>query len=201
MSDSTSDDAELIKQYREGDTKAFEKLYERYKDEVVKIFLIKGLPENDAFDCCQDVFLNLINYLKTEKLRIPFHIFLRKIIKHKVADFYRRKSTSQFIVFCLLVQDLSEKNPDELQKFYTQLHKDSHNQFDFIEFRDAVEVCLQQFKNPRWKLILILWLENFQFDQISELLEIPIGTVSSCLSRCRPLLIECLKLNYFDTSK
>ncbi|HOJ86471.1 MAG TPA: sigma factor, partial [Elusimicrobiales bacterium] len=61
------EDRELIESYLEGDEKAFEKLYEKYRMAVFNFIYSMVRNEEIANDIFQDVFIKVINGLSDYK--------------------------------------------------------------------------------------------------------------------------------------
>jgi RNA polymerase sigma-70 factor, ECF subfamily len=84
-----SEDARLVRAARDGDEKAFGRLYERYA-RVVHGLLLARAPRADVEDLVQDVFLAA--WRRLESLRDPsaFGGWLSMIARNRAADFHRR---------------------------------------------------------------------------------------------------------------
>jgi len=194
---SSQEDQKLIQKYRLGDVKAFNCLYEKYKQKIVKVLVFKGLPREDALDVCQDIFLNLIDTLKKTVIKESFNAFLNQIIRNKVVDFYRKKKYN--LLYILFIDALEPEQVDNNNfKYFLQGLSDNHLELEKkIELEDAIDYCLKRENNERWKLLLTLWLDGLKREQIAELSGVPFGSVCSGISRARPPFLECLVENYF----
>ncbi len=82
-------DAELIQLAKQGDKAAFNALYERYFSSVFKRvgYLI---PTEDVDDVTQEVFIAMIQSLKTFRGESQFSTWLRVITNRQIANYYRK---------------------------------------------------------------------------------------------------------------
>ncbi len=84
-----SQDGELVRAARDGDGRAFERLYDRYA-RVVHGLLLARAPRNDVDDLVQDVFLTA--WRRLDDLRDPaaFGGWVATIARNRALDAYRR---------------------------------------------------------------------------------------------------------------
>lgn len=76
------DDRELVRAAAAGDAAAFEALYRRHRDFVLRLARRFGLEEQDALDVHQEVFLYVCRKLPQLELRASFTSFLYPAVKH-----------------------------------------------------------------------------------------------------------------------
>jgi RNA polymerase sigma-70 factor (ECF subfamily) len=82
MSDTVPDDPELVRAAAAGDASAFEALFRRHRDFVLRLARRFGLDEPDALDVLQEVFLYVCRKLPHLELRASFPTFLYPAVKH-----------------------------------------------------------------------------------------------------------------------
>lgn len=84
-----AEDADLVRQSRDGDETAFAGLYERYA-RVVHGLLLARIPHADVDDLVQEVFLSA--WKRLDALRDPaaFGGWLAMIARNRAVDFHRR---------------------------------------------------------------------------------------------------------------
>lgn len=83
-----AEDAELVRDAREGDQAAFTRLYERYA-RVVHGILLARVPRSDVDDLVQDVFLSAWNRLEALREPAAFGGWLSMIARNRATDFHR----------------------------------------------------------------------------------------------------------------
>jgi len=76
------EDRELVLAAAAGDARAFEALYRRHRDYVLRLAGRFGLGEQDALDVLQETFLYVCRALPRLELRAAFTTFLYPAVKH-----------------------------------------------------------------------------------------------------------------------
>ena len=83
-------DGELIRGYLEGDMKAFEQLYERYRKPVFAYIYSMTANASDAEDVFQDVFFRVIRSLDRYRHRDRFYSWVVRIAHNVLGDRWRQ---------------------------------------------------------------------------------------------------------------
>jgi RNA polymerase sigma-70 factor (ECF subfamily) len=84
-----SRDEKLISQIRAGDTESFNVLVKEYLPQTYK--KVRGLvPDQDAEDVTQEIFLNLVCSIDKFESRSSFATWFDKIVVNRVADYHRK---------------------------------------------------------------------------------------------------------------
>ncbi|MCI0493839.1 sigma-70 family RNA polymerase sigma factor, partial [candidate division KSB1 bacterium] len=91
MKKDDQNDFDLIRDYQQGAEQAFTDLFLKYYPLVYKIFIMKGIPQAEAEDLTAEIFVKLIEALKTYRFEKPFQHYLRRIVRNRLFDFYRAK--------------------------------------------------------------------------------------------------------------
>ncbi|MCI0512425.1 sigma-70 family RNA polymerase sigma factor [candidate division KSB1 bacterium] len=169
-----SDDTEIIQRYQQGDERAFTQLFHKYYDLVYRLMVLKGIPDSSAEDFTAEIFIKLINSLKTYRFNAPFQHFLRRIVRNQIADYFRQ-------VKPILMR----------LEFYTHATQ-SMPEFEENEIQEYLDYCLQKVKSKIRRAILTSWLEGYKRIQIAAQLNLPLGTIHSNLERGRKALKKCI---------
>ncbi len=196
MNNNDLEDLELVRSFQNGSEEAFQKIFLKYRRKVITAFIRQQIPQEDAFDLCQELFIHLYKKLPILKIQTSFRSFLNSVIRNKIIDFYRRIKKFR-LLFHISIDDFfiesDKKTNAKNSKNYKKIAEESP-----FEFLNAVEHCLNLLGNPRWKAMVSLWLDGCRQEQISELLNMPLGSVSKNLRRCTPLFIQCMKEHYYN---
>src|SRR5512138_13753 len=86
----TSDEL-LIKQFKDGNSNAFNELYQRHLPGVYKRVRYM-IPEPDVEDTTQEVFLAALKSLPSFRGEAQFGTWLRTLTNHKIAEYYRKRN-------------------------------------------------------------------------------------------------------------
>lgn len=178
------DDQELILQSKKGKMKAFRKLVEKYKKPA--FFIALGLVGNrdDAYDLSQEAFIriynNLPNYNPKHKFFSWFYAILTNLCKNHLRNSEVRRTYIKDGVDSDDAKRVERKNhnPDVLVE-KNEMHLKLWREIDNLPFVFREIIVLKHFR-------------GFSYKEISEMLDIPIGTVMSRLYHARKKLKEKL---------
>jgi RNA polymerase sigma factor (sigma-70 family) len=149
---------------------------------------------DDAKDLLQDTFLKAYRFIDKYERGTNAKAWLFRIMKNSFINSYRKVSREPVQVdyaeiedYYDLVREQTEDGNDLRKKFYNDLLGD--------EVVKAMESITEEFRT----IIILSDLEGLTYEEISEMLDIPLGTVRSRLHRARKHLQE--KLKSFAISK
>lgn len=74
------------------------------------------------------------------------------------------------------------------------------NQASRKELSNRIEMALQQINNDQRIVVLLHDSEGYTLEEISEILQVPLGTLKSRLNRARNALRKLLSMEPFDES-
>ncbi|MCU0645179.1 MAG: sigma-70 family RNA polymerase sigma factor [bacterium] len=174
---SDQDDFDLIRNYQRGVEQAFTDLFLKYYPLVYKIFIMKGIPQAEAEDLTTEIFIKLIEALKTYRFEKPFQHYLKRVVRNRIFDYYRQKKLEW------LPLDLQQRIPIPI------------NEADQFDLEQIIDHCLQKIKSLIRRAIILSWLEGYKRRQIAELLNLPIGSVHSNLERGKSQFRNCIQEN------
>ena len=175
-----AEESELIKASIDGDKLAFAEIVERYRRMVART--VKGMLGDSVYaeDIGQEVFVKLYYSLSEFRGEAKLSTYIQKIaINLTLNEIKRRKRF--FSMF-------SQKGDEEMYEYEIA---DSENE----EKRDAKEIvnkALSQLE-PKFRIIVAMrLLQGYSTKETAEILELPLGTVLSRLSRAQEQLKEIL---------
>ena len=165
MSDSVqpeTDDFALMAQVREDREDAFRLLLERHRRPVLNYFARMGASHHGE-DLAQETFVRLWNYRKKYKPSAKFTTFLYVLARHAWLDFVRRQ-----IRFKLFSDRYREEIPVSTDGGIGRLRRN-------LDVQAALEKL-----SPKLREVLVLAVhQGLAYDEIAEILRIPVGTVTS----------------------
>ncbi len=153
----------------------FERLYEQYATDVLRVCYFYLGDRQKAEDVCQDVFVRLITNAP-ELTEGREKAWLLKVALNRCRDLWRGAWVKRVVlgspVFELMpAPDERERRDDE----------------------DAMMTAIHQLPAPFREVILLYYYQNYGIGEIAELLGLPEGTISSRLSRGRKKLETILE--------
>jgi RNA polymerase sigma-70 factor (ECF subfamily) len=179
-------DETLIERTLQGDLAAFEHLVERHRGIVFRV-ATRIVGPDDAEDVSQDAFLRAFHRLGQYRGAATFRTWLLQITQNTALNTLtraRRRPTE-------MVDDSPEAaDRDPVRQPVTELER--------REREHRLEVKLRTLR-PEYRSLLVLRdLEGLSYNEISEVLEMPLGSVKGRLHRARDELIELLRNNTYD---
>jgi RNA polymerase sigma-70 factor, ECF subfamily len=173
---SEADDIELVKASIEGDKQAFEVIVGRYRKMVART--VKGMLGDSVFaeDIGQDVFIKLYNSLSDFRGEAKLSTYIQKIAVNLTLNEIKRRKRF-FSMF-------SQKGNNEMHEFEI-----SDNEYEAkSEASEIVHKALTAME-PKFRIIVTMrLLQGYSTKETAEILELPLGTVLSRLSRAQEQL-------------
>jgi RNA polymerase sigma-70 factor (ECF subfamily) len=155
--------------------------------------------EDDANDLVQDTYLKAFRFIDSFERGTNAKAWLFRILKNSFINDYRKKSKEPAKVD---YQDVETYyNSDDVDRQITpDLRVESLQDMIGDEISNALNSLDVDFRT----VIILADLEEFKYDEMAKILDIPIGTVRSRLHRARNLLKEKLseyanKMGYKNT--
>lgn len=188
---------ELVARAKQGDQAAFEQLVRDNEKRIYNLTLrMVGNPE-DALDLSQEAFLNAWKGLNSFKGDSAFSTWLYRLASNACLDFLRSKKRRQDTTGSSLSLDDEEAPPppaDDSARPDLQLERKERAQ--------ALHRALDALPVHHRQVIVMRELSGLSYQEISEALELDLGTVKSRLTRARLALKKILSEdgNFFTAS-
>ncbi|MCS7082122.1 MAG: sigma-70 family RNA polymerase sigma factor [Bacteroidota bacterium] len=138
----------------------------------------------DAADLVQETYLKAYRFFDRYETGTNAKAWLFRILKNSFINRYRRR-----------VREPDRVDLEEIQEYYYSLRDETLSEStDLAELLDRqllddeVTAALQSLPVDFRTVVILCDLEGFTYEEIADLLEIPIGTVRSRLHRGRKLL-------------
>jgi RNA polymerase sigma-70 factor, ECF subfamily len=180
------DDRRLIAECLQGRTAAFGELVRRYQDRLYNsIYRVVDNAE-DAYDVVQEAFLNAYQSLNSFKGDAEFFTWLYRIAFNSAISLKRkRKAVLRF------EWGRDEKSgPEPLDE---SVFSRPGASMERIEEDASLQAALNRL-SPEHRAVLVLKdLEGQKYEDIADILDVPIGTIRSRLHRARLELRELLE--------
>ena len=173
-------EAEWLIEAQNGDPQAFTYLVEKYQRPVYNLCYRMLGNAQDAEDAAQEAFFRAYNALNRYDRKRAFSSWLLAIAAHYCIDQMRKRRFKMVSVEELPVPDLPDIGPGMESKLSDkEERKNIRKLLDILEPKDRAAV------------ILYYWYD-YSYKEISDILDIPIGTVMSRISRGRKMLQKSL---------
>ena len=177
-------DEKLILRFQEGDINAYNELVKRYKDRLLNFVFRYFNNVEQAEDVVQDTLIKLYTHASYYKNVAKFSTWIFTIAKNNALTELRknkRKKTDSLWTDDGKFIDISSKEESLESKVQNEIAIDQLNKFlDEIPENFRIAVVLRDF-------------QELSYEEISKILEIPIGTIKSRINRGRIQLAEKMK--------
>jgi RNA polymerase sigma-70 factor (ECF subfamily) len=181
----SDDDNLLIDACREGKTEAFGVLVRRYQDRLYPTaFRLTGCAE-DAYDLLQEAFLRAYEKLDRFKGGSSFYTWVYRIAVNLAFSGYRRKRS------VLRLREQRDRVRSEMTG--EQRDTDPSAPLERAERDHLIQEALDSLVPDHRAVVVMKEYDGLRYEEIGEILGIPVGTVRSRLHRARCELRERLR--------
>jgi len=166
---------------KNGNQSAFSELYERFNQRLYYYFFrMLGNDKEVANDFLQDIFLKIINKPELFKPGNKFTSWIFTVAHNMCKNEYRHREVRKIIS--------NDENPDlfltDENSYEETLKKEQLITQLFTE--------IEYLEEDQKAILLLRYKENFSLKEISEILELPLGTIKSRLYYARVELTKKL---------
>ncbi len=178
-------DEELVSFSQRGDTNAFEKLIVRYQRQVFHLIYQMTNNAEVVEDIGQDVFIAAFKGIKDFHGKSSFFTWLYRIAINHCKNYLAASTRIQNFES----RYRKEESLDEITEDYEENPQSLLLAKEFVEqLKDALAIL-----PPEQRVVLTLCeFQGLSYEEIADILECPVGTVRSRLSRARTALQDIL---------
>lgn len=176
---------EIIKQCQNKSSKAQKKLYQKFSPWLFGVCLQYCKDRTDAEDNLQDGFIKIFNNIDKFRFEGSFEGWMRRIMVNTIIESFRKKNQVYLVDSMEDYQIEDEDNTEDAPQ---------HSVEELLKIIESLP--------PKYKLVFNLYaLEGLTHQEISESLDITVGTSKSNLSRARKLLKQKLAAKANDKTQ
>jgi RNA polymerase sigma-70 factor (ECF subfamily) len=171
-------DEQLLGKYQGGDSIAFETLVKRYEKELYH-FLFRFMGQSSlAEEAFQEAFLQVhVSAAQFETSR-RFRPWLYTIAANKARDILRNRMRRPSVQLTVPDDDSSES---ELWAHLLSVDDTPDKELDLAEQKEIVRETVARMPENLRQILVMAYFNQLPYKEISEILEIPLGTVKSRL--------------------
>lgn len=173
----------LIKACKKGNQVAQMQVYDNYAQAMYTIAWRYLKNEDEAKDAMQEGFLKAFMNLDSYKPQATFGSWLKRIIINQCLDVLKKRKL-----------EFSDEEVETLQ-----IIEDDNWEFDASISKTEILEAIEQLKDKHKIVVKLYLIEGYDHQEISEILDIPIKTSRTHLSRGKARLRELLKPKYDET--
>ena len=190
LSEKAQKDYELIiRATEEKDQQAFSELMDKYKNSIYFMLLKMVNNNDDAEDLTLEAFGKAFNRLNQYTPNYAFSTWLFKIATNNCIDFLRKKKKNVMSI------DNRVSNKDG-EEYMFEIKSDGMTPEQIAMNDQKIQLMRQYVKKlkPRYQtLVEMRYFKELSYDEISEEMKLPLGTVKAQLFRAREFLYNIMK--------
>ena len=182
-------DEQLMERFQKGDKNAYSELVNRYKDKLVN-FIYNYVGDMDsAEDIVQDTMIKLYQKKHYYKEIAKFSTWLYTIAKNLANTELRKRKRRKITLLSQLSKDGTNF---DLSSNENNVGDDIHTDIVTRLIQKAISELQYKFR----EVIILRDIQELSYDDISSIVNVPIGTVKSRINRARlQLQLELKHLN------
>ncbi|RSK25592.1 RNA polymerase sigma factor SigW [Bacillus sp. HMF5848] len=177
-----------VKQVIKGDQEAFADIVEMYKDKVFYICYRMLGNRHEAEDIAQEAFVRAYVNINSYNMNHKFSTWLYRIATNLSIDRLRKKKPDFYLD--------AEVDGTEGLNLYSQIATNDdgpEEEVEQIELKQTVEDAIMRLPEKYKSVIVLKYIEELSLKEISDILDLPIGTVKTRIHRGREALRGLLR--------
>ena len=179
-------DEELILRFQKGDEQSYIELVSRYRDRLIN-FIYRFVNDTEsAEDIVQDALLKVYTHKHYYKNIAKFSTWLYTIAGNLAKTELRKKKTRK-------VTNLSQMGPEDKDFELTsnEPETDKATQNEYLEKR--IQIAINKLPLHFKTVTILREIQELSYEEISKIVDVPLGTVKSRINRARLQLQKELK--------
>lgn len=171
-------DGRLVELASEGDQQAFEYLFTRYREALMRLFEQRLDDKTVASDLLQETFIKVYLHLDSYSKSYTFGQWIYAIARNTLVDHIRRRADDVSIDEHFRSPQATTPTPEE-----SVIISQSHN-----HFFAALEELSEEYR----RIIVMRFIEEYSYEEIAEKLSKPINTVKTQIRRARQAVCKLI---------
>ncbi|MFH0343034.1 MAG: RNA polymerase sigma factor RpoE [Chromatiales bacterium] len=184
----TGADAQLVKRVQKGDKKAFDLLVLKYQQRIIKLVSRYVRDPTDTLDVAQDAFLKAYRALPNFRGDSAFYTWLYRIAINTAKNYLVTQSRRPMESESFRVEGEQVELESMLKDLATP-----ESLLITDEIKEAIAEAIEQLPDDLRTAINLREVEGLSYEEISDVMTCPIGTVRSRIFRAREAIDHRLK--------
>lgn len=185
-------DHELVTRAQLGSETAYRELLDRYQRPVFSIIFRMIRDREQAEDLAQETFVRVFNHIVRYDPRYKFSSWIFKIATNLTIDWIRRKELNTVSI------DGSRNavTSDEMEASAITIVSEDENPEELLEAKELgeeIEQAIGKLRPEYRAAILLRHVEGREYQEIAEIMALPLGTVKTYIHRGRNELRDTLQ--------
>ncbi|MEM7415382.1 MAG: sigma-70 family RNA polymerase sigma factor [Gemmatimonadota bacterium] len=187
----TLEDRDLATYASRGQESAFRELLVRYERPVFSLIYRMVRDRTLAEDLAQEAFIRAFNAIGSYKTSYKFSNWILKIANNHTIDYLRKRKLDTVSI------DGSPhaRTADEISQSQVVIESRDENPAEYVEHKELgnqIEDAIGGLREEYRTVIVLRHVEGYAYDEIADIMDLPLGTVKTYLHRARGELRKSL---------
>jgi RNA polymerase sigma-70 factor (ECF subfamily) len=177
-------DQEVVHHAARGREAAYRELIRRYQRPVFSLIYRMVRDRELAEDLAQETFIKVLNAIDSYRPEYKFSSWIFKIANNAAIDHLRRRSLDTLS----LDGSPHAENAEAIEATTLQIGDTRESQLEAVtakELGSQIEAAIGQLRPEYRSCIILRHVEGRPYDEIAEMLDLPLGTVKTYIHRAR----------------
>ncbi len=184
-------DQDIVALARGGEEAAYRELIRRYERPLFSLLYRMVRDRELAEDLAQETFVKALNAIESYRPEFKFSSWIFKIANNAAIDHLRRRELDTLS----LEGSPQAETPEAIEATALQIGNRQESPLDEVEARELggqIETAIAQLRPEYRSCILLRHVEGRAYEEIAEILNLPLGTVKTYIHRARNELRQAL---------
>jgi RNA polymerase sigma-70 factor (ECF subfamily) len=177
-------DQDVVALAKQGDESAYRELIRRYERPVFSLIYRMVRHRELAEDLSQETFIKVLNAVQSYRPEFKFSSWVFKIANNAAIDHLRRRELDTLS----LEGSPHAETPEMVEATALQVSERQESQLEEVENRELggqIEEAIQRLRPEYRSCILLRHVEGRTYEEIADVLGLPLGTVKTYIHRAR----------------
>jgi len=199
----------IIKRIKSGDVNSFEQIVEKYKDKALTLSMRILKNKEDAEDSLQEAFIKTFRAIVENQFeeRAKFSTYFYRIVYNTAIDNYKKLKSKTYNLLRIDESSSSQSDAEtgDITNFEMKVdavkydlgsgYRTDKKALD-NEVQDFVSRFLAEIPEKYSVILTLFFLNDLSHEEISEMLNLPLGTVKNRIFRAKDKLKDIMMNNY-----
>lgn len=180
----TLSDQEVVRQAAAGREAAYREIIRRYQRPVYSLIFRMVRNRELAEDLAQDTFIKMLNAINSYRPEYKFSSWIFKIANNAAIDQLRRRELDTLS----LDGSPHAVDAETIEATTLQIGSEQESQLDEVaskELGSQIERAIAQLRPEYRNCIILRHVDGRPYEEIAEILDLPLGTVKTYIHRAR----------------
>ena len=184
------DEQALISDALQGDVDAFNRLVLAYQDLAFNVAYRMLTDEDLAADAVQNAFISAYRNLRSYRGG-SFKAWVLRMVTNGCYDELRRQKRRP----TMPLEPVSREDGEEMEsaEWLRSDDPEPEQAFDTAELEHALQHCLENLPMEFRAVVVLVDVQGMDYEEVSQSVRAPLGTIKSRLARARLKLRDCLQ--------